>query len=330
VTRARTTNASVVASLVVNCLETLGLGITAALTASTALKAQTAANAAEVAVTVFLLIGVLTSVRGPDQTHPLGYGRERFFWSLFAALGLFVGGGGLALGEAAQSGLHPAPVHSFVLAYVVLAVTASLDAVTTVVGLRPLRRQAAEHGFSPRAYLRRSTDPALVTVVVGGGCAVVGAMIAAVGLAISQATSSPISDTVASAAIGLLLLAASVFLLRTNRALLTGRGVGPALLRDIRQVVAKQPGVLEVTDLFAVVVGPLSLVVDGDVRFDESLGIPALERAIGQASDELRSRWPMIEFIYLTPVAAKRKRRVTSSGASPAGREVPAEESTGR
>ncbi len=202
-----------------------------------------------------------------------------------------MGGGGLALGEAADSALHPVPVHSFVLAYVVLAVTASLDAATTVVGLRPLRRQAAEHGFSPRAYLSRSTDPALVTVVVGGGCAVVGAIIAGVGLAISQATTSSIPDTAASAIIGLLLLFASAYLLRTNRALLTGRGVGPALLRDIRHVVAKQPGVLEVTDLFAVVVGPLSLVVDGDVRFDESRSVAALEHAISQASDELRERW---------------------------------------
>ncbi len=328
-TRARTTNASVVASLVANCLETVGLGVAAALTASTSLKAQTAAEAAEVAITVFLLIGVLSSVRGPDETHPLGYGRERFFWSLFAALGLFVGGGGLALGEAAQSALNPAPVHSFVLAYVVLAVTALLDAATTVVGLRPLERQAAEHGFSPRAYLRRSTYPALVTVVVGGGCAVLGALVAAAGLAVSQSTGSSIPDTVASALIGLLLLVASVFLLRTNRALLTGRGVGPALLRDIRHVVAKQPGVLDVPDLFAVVVGPLSLIVDGDVTFDESLGVGALEYAISQASDELRERWPMIEFIYLTPVAAKRKRRVTNSGAPRAQREARTAKSSG-
>ncbi len=75
----------------VNCAETLGLGVAAVVTGSVALRAQTAANAADVAVQVFLLIGVLSSVRAPDQTHPLGYGRERFFWSLLAALGIFLG-----------------------------------------------------------------------------------------------------------------------------------------------------------------------------------------------------------------------------------------------
>jgi hypothetical protein len=149
-TRAKSTRRSVVVSLVVNCFETVGLGLAAWATASIAVRAQTAAEAAQVAVTAFLLIGVLTSVRGPDEAHPLGYGRDRFFWSLFAALGLFVGGGGLALDEAVRSGLHPTPVHSYGIGYAVLGVTAVLDAYSVMVGLRPLQEQAAERGLSSR------------------------------------------------------------------------------------------------------------------------------------------------------------------------------------
>jgi cation diffusion facilitator family transporter len=305
---ATSSNAGVVVSLAVNCLEVVGLGLTAWFTGSTAIKAQTAANAGEVAVTVFLLIGVLSSVRGPDDTHPLGYGRDRFFWSLFAALGLFVGGGGLALDQAVQSALHPAPVHSYLLAYLVLGATAALDASAVLVGLRPLREQATRRGISSRAYLRISTDPAAVTVVVGGGCAVVGAFIAAIGLAVSEVTTSPLPDTLASGLIGLLLLVASVLLLQTNRQLLTGRGVGPALLSEMRKVVAQQPGISAVTDLFAVVVGPMSLVVDGDVTFDHGIDVSEVEGSIASATSQLKERWPMIQYIYLTPVAAKRPR----------------------
>jgi len=78
----------------VNCAETFGLGIVARASGSAALRAQTAA--ADVAVQVFFLIGMLISVRPPDQTRPLGYLRERFYWYLFAALGIFFGGGVLA------------------------------------------------------------------------------------------------------------------------------------------------------------------------------------------------------------------------------------------
>lgn len=315
---ARATHRSVVVALAVNCLQTVGLGVTAWATGSIALRAQTADEAAEVAVTVFLLIAVLSSVRGPDDTHPLGYGRERFFWSLFAALGLFIGGGGLALDEAVRSALHPSPVHSYGIGYAVLGATALLDVYSVLIGLGPLQNQAAERGLSSRAYLPRSTDPASVTVVVSGGCAVVGGILAAAGLAVSEATGSPTPDTVASGLIGLLLLVVSVLLLRTNRELLTGRGVAPSTLSEIHNVIAAQPGVSEVVDLFAVVVGPLSLVVDGEVTFDRGLDVSAVEQLISQLVVELRRRWPMIEYVYLMPVLATQSRRVIRrSGRSP-------------
>jgi cation diffusion facilitator family transporter len=292
----------VITSLVVNCIEVVGLAVAAWITGSTALRAQTAVNVAEVAVVVFLLVGVLSSVRDPDERHPLGHGRERFFWSLFAALGLFFGGGGLALDEAVRSALHPTPVHSYLLAYAVLGATAILDSYSVVIGLRPLLEQAARRNFTPREYLRRSTDPASVTVIVGGCCAVIGSFLAAGGLLGTELSKSPTWDTIASGVIGLMLFAASGFLLQINRDLIGGRGLSPLTLREMRSVVASQPGVVEVSDLLAIVVGAMSVVVDGNVIFDDNLSAAVVEQTIIHINEELRKRWPMIRYIYLTPV----------------------------
>jgi cation diffusion facilitator family transporter len=313
----------VLVSLAVNVAETVGLGVASGVTGSVALRAQTAANAADVAVQVFLLIGVLSSVRPPDQSHPLGYGRERFFWSLLAALGLFLGGGVLGLDEAVHAGLHPSALHSYPVGYLVLVTTVVLDGVALAVGVRPVRAQAARRGVSLRDQLGRSTDPASTTVVVGGGCSVIGGVTATAGLALSQLTGSPAPDTAASALIGLLLLLASVVLLRTNRDLLSGRGVPPPMRRDMAQVIAGQPGVVDVPDLFAVVVGPASLVVDGDVIFARDLDLPAVEQTILHCIHVLRDRWPKIKYVYLTPVAKPRPTRAARSGARPAGRPQP-------
>ena len=292
----------VITSLVVNCIEVVGLAVAAWITGSTALRAQTAVNVAEVAVVVFLLVGVLSSVRDPDERHPLGHGRERFFWSLFAALGLFFGGGGLALDEAVRSALHPTPVHSYLLAYAVLGATAILDSYSVVIGLRPFLEQAARRNFTPREYLRRSTDPASVTVIVGGCCAVIGSFLAAGGLLGTELSKSPTWDTIASGVIGLMLFAASGFLLQINRDLIGGRGLSPLTLREMRSVVASQPGVVEVSDLLAIVVGAMSVVVDGNVIFDDNLSAAVVEQTIIHINEELRKRWPMIRYIYLTPV----------------------------
>ena len=320
---AAATHRSVMVYLAVNCAELLSLGIAAWLTGSVALRAQTAANSAEIAVELFLLIGVLSSLRSPDDSHPLGYGRERFFWSLFAALGMFIGGGGLALEEAIRAALRPSPVDSYPIAYLVLATTVALDMFALEVALRPLQRQATGLGGTLRDLLHRSTDPASITVVVGGGSAVIGGVAAAIGLALSQVTGSPTPDTVASALIGLLLLGASVVLLRTNRALLSGRGLPLATLRDMSRIVAAQPGVVAVPDLFGVVIGPSTVIVNGDVTFADDLDVPAVEQAIVHSAAALRERWPSIEYVYLTPVSKARSRRYLRSKLRTVGDKVP-------
>jgi divalent metal cation (Fe/Co/Zn/Cd) transporter len=134
-----------------------------------------------------------------------------------------------------------------------------------------------------------------------------------VGGGLSEVTASPVPDTVASALIGLLLLLASVLLLRTNRDLLSGRGVPPAMLRDMSQVIAEQAGVVGVPDLFAIVVGPSSLVVDGDVTFADDLNVPAVEQTILHCVHLLRERWPKIKYVYLTPVGQARPTRAVRS-----------------
>jgi cation diffusion facilitator family transporter len=303
------TGRSVVVAFAVALGETVALGIGAGVTGSVALRAQTAANFADVAVELFLLIGLISSGRPPDDSHPLGYGRERYFWSLFAALGIFVGGAGLAIEEAVRAVLHPAPVGSYPIAYVVLASTVVLDVVALEVALRPLRRGAAHRGVSLRAHVLRTTDPAAVTVVVGGGCAVVGGIAAAVGLVMRQNFGFAAADAAASALIGLLLLMASVMLLQTNRELLSGRGVSEPMLREMRAIISGQPGVVDVPDLFAVVVGPSSLIADGDVTFDDEMTVPDVETTIARSAAALRERWPSIEFVYLTPVPRARQRR---------------------
>jgi len=305
----RTTRRNVFLSLGVNGVETLALGSAALMTGSVGLRAQTAANAADLAVVAFLLIGVLSSARPPDDSHPLGYGRERFFWSLFAALGIFVGGAGLALAGAVDSVVQPSPVDHYAIAYFVLAITVAVDAFALVVTLNPVRKEAALRGISLRTQAQRSTDPAALTVVIGGACAVLGAIAAAAGLVASQLTGSAAPDTAASAFIGLVLLVASVVLLRVNRALLSGRGVPVSVLREMRRVVAAQPGIVAVPDLFAVVVGPSSLIVDGDVTFADELTVPDVEQAIIGAANALRARWPSVDYVYLTPVPKARSRR---------------------
>lgn len=289
-------------------MQTIAIAVAAAMTGSAALFAQTAANVADVVVQLFLMIGVASSARLADDSHPLGYGRERYFWFLFAALGIFGGGAFIAFDQAVHTGAHSTPGGSLAIGYVVLAITIVLDGVAFAVGLVSLRRQAAARRRSLRQEIVRTTDPADATVVLGSGVQLVGGLLAFMALIVWQATGNTTADAVASALIGVLLMVAAVVLLQANRQLLTARGLAPPIIAEMRAVVAAQAGVLDVPDLFAVVVGPASLVVDGDVTFDDRLDVPAVEATITQAATALRERWPAIAYVYLTPVAGARPR----------------------
>jgi cation diffusion facilitator family transporter len=295
--------------LYVSVAETAALAVAAWMTGSSALTTQTATSLADVAGGVFLLIGVITSGRMADERHPLGYGRERFFWSFLAAVGVFLGGFGAATAETVHAALNPEPTGFYLVGYTVLAVIIVLDAVALTVGVRPLLRHATARHLTAVQILWRGTDPAATPVVLTSAAGVVGGVIAVVGLALTQLSGRPAADTVASALIGLVLLATSVVLLHTNRELLTGRGLPPSEVSRMTQIVSGQPGVEAVPDLFAIVVGPGTVIVDGDVIFEDSLDVPAVEASIVLAATALRQSWPSIAYVYLNPVAVSRPRR---------------------
>lgn len=301
---------AVYVALAVALAETVGLVVASSATGSPALWSQTAANVSDVGVQVFLLVGVLASGRRPDTSHPLGYGRERFFWSLLAALGVLAGGCVVAFEEAFRAGAHPPAVHSFTIGYAVLGATLALDAVALGYAVRPVRRQATARRLSFVDWLRRTTDPTATTEVVGNSIGVAGSLLAIVALLVTQMTHDPSANAAASGLIGLVLIAAAIALVQTNRNLLTERGISPRMLDRMRSVVEAEPGVLEVPDLFGIVLGPASIVVGGELTFADELNVPEVERVLGEAGDALRRRWPSIDYVYLTPVANPRHRGV--------------------
>jgi cation diffusion facilitator family transporter len=292
--------------------QTLALAVAAVVTASAALMTQTITNVADVAVGAFLLIGVVSGDRPADSRHPLGYGRERFFWSFVAAVGIFVGGFGAAVVETIHTIVDPRATGSYAVGFAVLATVICLDAVALAVALRPLVRQSRALHVAPGTLMWRGSDPAVTTVVLSSAAGLLGGLVAALGLAGTAWTGSAWPDIVASAIIAVLLLATSAVLLRTNRELLTGRGLPPGQTELMRSLIARRPGVVAVPDVFAVVVGPSSVIVDGDVVFDDDLDVPEVEAVIVAAASELRRQWPSVAFVYLNPVAAARPRRYAS------------------
>src|SRR5919206_1176839 len=134
---------SVLAALAANTTIALAKGIAAALTGSPALLAETLHTVADAGNEVLLWVALRRSRRAPDATHPLGYGPERYYLALLAAVGMFVVGGTLSVYEGVHALVEPPPLETFWVGVGVLVIAVSLDSVSRVVALRQLRAQAA-------------------------------------------------------------------------------------------------------------------------------------------------------------------------------------------
>jgi cation diffusion facilitator family transporter len=214
---------------------------------------------------VTLLVANRRSSRPPDSGHHLGQGREAYFWSLIAALALFVAGAAVSVAHGIQELITPEPATDFVVAYVVLALAFVLEGISFLRSLRQARATAEMFGYDLIEEVMDTSDPTLRAVFFEDFAALVGLAIAAVALAAHQATGSSTPDAVGSILVGVLLAAVALVLINRNRQFLVGEEANPRIRAAMIRALLDMPEVARVTYLRLEIVGPRMLYVIGDV-----------------------------------------------------------------
>lgn len=215
-----------------------GLGVTlakvgaAVFTGSAALAAEAAHSLADNANDLSLFVAQRRSSRPPDDQHPLGYGREAYFWALIAALGVFVAGAAFSLREGIDELIHPSATSSFAVAYIVLAISTVLDLVSFRQSAGQLIRRARRYHREFLEESRVTSDPSLRAVFVEDAVSVSGDVIAFAALALNQITGSSIPQGVAAVLIALLMIRVSLRLIQRSHDFLVGAWTGAAGTAD--------------------------------------------------------------------------------------------------
>jgi cation diffusion facilitator family transporter len=248
-----------------NVLIAVAKSAAAVVTGSASLVAEAAHSWADAGNEIFLLVADRRSHRTPDAAHPLGYGREAYVWSLFAALGLFVAGAAVSVTHGVQELLHPQPAERFVVGYVVLAVSFVLEGVSFLQSIRQAKREAESMQRDLIEHVLATSDPTLRAVFFEDSAALIGLVIAALGLAAHELTGSAIPDAIGSILVGVVLAGVAVVLINLNRRYLVGQEADPRVRKAAIQALLDAPEVARVTYLRLEVVGPRMVFVIGDV-----------------------------------------------------------------
>lgn len=277
--------------------------IAGVITGSAAMLAEAAHSVADTFTELLLLTALKVSDRPADRRHPFGYGKARYFWSLLAAVSIFVSGAMFALYEGFSTIFgEPEESTSPHVAYLVLIIAFALESVSWTQAQRQVRREAAEQGRTLLDHLRHGDDPTSKTVLYEDSAALLGLLIAFAGVGLHQLSGSSVWDGVASVAIGLLLAFVAFLLGRTNAGLLIGRQAAVDLVYSIRDTLVAAREIEAVVDLQTMLIGTDRVLVCARVDFDDALTAADLERACVRLATDLRAAYPDIAEVFIEPV----------------------------
>lgn len=289
----RRTRITVLVALAANLLIAAAKTVGGLVSGSPALLSEAAHSVADSVNEVFLLASLHRGRRPADGKHPFGYGKERYFWALLAAVGIFVMGGcfsffqglealGGATGEKSYTG--------YVAGLAVLGVALLAEGASLGRALHQVRRRP---GTGP------VRDPALRTVLAEDGTAVVGVLLAAVGMVLHMTTGNAVYEAAASFSISLLLVYVAYRLGRDARAQLVGEAADPELCESIRALVEAQPEIDNVAELLTMRLGPDSLLVAARVDLVPGLDSEEVELTCVRIKRSVRKTWPQADQVFL-------------------------------
>ena len=294
---------AVVGALFANALIALLKLIAALITGSSGMMAEAFHSIADTTNQVFLLLGLRFYKRPASSKHPFGFGKERFFWSFIAAIFIFGVGATYAIYEGIAKLAHPhAPSH-LKWAYWVLGISFVLETASITLAIYQEVKEAHHEGLTFWGYLRESKDPTAKTVLFEDSAALLGIVIAAAGLVLTDfqvgGSVGAYWDGVASILIGLVLAIVAFVLARSSRGLLLGEAASAKTVEAIKKAMETHPNVERVVELLTMHLAPKQILINSHIKLKRGLVLEEVERTIEEVETLIKKAEPKVEMIFL-------------------------------
>ncbi len=271
--------------------------VVALVSGSSAMLAEVCHSLADTGNEALLMVGLKRGRRPPDEKHPFGYGKEEYFWSFMVALMIFTVGSAVSIYEGIKKLLHPHPLEGLFWIYLVLLVAFVMEGWSLRVALGEFRKTVGKGNFW-RA-IRDTGNVTLVVVLFEDSAALLGLVLAFLGVSLAHATGNYIFDGLASVAIGLLLAGVAFFLAAKTKELLIGQAAQGEKVARVREVLSRCGLVEEVGDVLTMQLGPDRLLVAVNLDFKDEVPAGELEELIDRLEKSIRQALPEAKEIFI-------------------------------
>ena len=244
-----------------------------------------------------MLLGVRRSRKPADAEHPFGYGKELYFWTLIVAIVIFAVGGGVSAYEGILHLLHPVPIEYPTWNYVVLVLAFIFEGYSFGVAFKTFQREKGERSIW--RSIESSKDPSTYTVLFEDSAALLGLIVAFVGVFLANKLNSVYFDGAASLLIGIILGIVALLLAYESKGLLVGEPLDPESLKNIRRLAESDPRVEEVKNALTMYFGPHTILLAMDLQFRKDLSAAQVEESIDRLEEKIRQHHPDIRHIFI-------------------------------
>jgi len=286
--------------------------IAAAISGSSAMLSEGIHSLVDTGNQVLLLYGLRRAKRPADEDFPFGYGKEVYFWSFVVAILIFAVGAGVSIYEGIRHlGSHE-KLGSPVINYIVLGCAFLFEAVAWWIAYREFSKVKGKQTIWQA--IKREKDPSMFVVLFEDTAAMLGIIIAFIGVFISALTHNPLFDALASILIGLILGGTALLLAYETKGLLIGESAKPEVVDGIRKLVSDCPAVLKVNEVLTVHMGPHYILANLSVEFKDEADTTEIEQAVGGIEAEIKRTHPNVKRVFIEAESWVKGRTATPAG----------------
>jgi cation diffusion facilitator family transporter len=287
---------AIFAAIAGNLLIAVTKFIAAAFTGSSAMVSEGIHSLVDTGNGGLMLFGLRKSQKPPDELHPFGHGRELYFWTLIVAISIFAVGGGVSIYEGISHIRRPVEIENPVWNYAVLGISFVFEGISWFYGWKAFRN--TRNGQTILRTIHVSKDPTTFTVLLEDSTALLGLIIAFLGIYLGHYFNFPFFDGVASVFIGLLLCVVALFLGYEAKGLLIGEAVDKRTLHGIRRIAEAEPKVEKALKILTIYFGASEVLLTLELKFAKDITATDLRIAIRRIERDVKEKYPEITRVY--------------------------------
>jgi cation diffusion facilitator family transporter len=288
---------AIYAAIAGNSLIAVTKFVAALITGSSAMLSEGIHSVVDTGNQFLLLYGMKRAKTPADEKHPFGYGMELYFWAFIVAIVIFGVGAGVSIYEGIHKVIDPHVIVNPTVNYFVLGAAIGFEAFSWMVAFNEFRKTKGSRGYFEA--VRLSKDPTIFTVLFEDSAAMLGLLVALVGIFLAQVLAIPEFDGIASISIGLILAGTACVLAYECKGLLVGEAAHEDVIEGIHRLLRAAPGVKGRNELLTMHMGPADVLVNISLDFEDTLKSKDVEDKISKLEREIKSKFPIVTRVFI-------------------------------